>query len=100
MAERRNERRRRVLQGVKISFSDDFCCSEGVLKNVSEGGAQVLLNDGVAVPDRFKIINEMEGYEVECTATWRKGQTIGVKFTGPKHQIKGKSRQITAYSGM
>ena len=97
MTERRSDRRRRVLQGIKLSYSNDFCLSEGVLKNVSEAGAQILLNEGAVVPDRFKIINEMEGYEVECEAVWRKGPAIGVRFTQPKVEIKAKSRQITEF---
>ncbi len=93
-ANRRASERRRVLKGIKISFGNEFCAVEGVVRNLSETGAMIEIRDGFIVPDKITIHNELDGYKINCEIVRRKGNVIGVQFTGPRQPIETTRAQI------
>ena len=77
-----------MLKRAKYSFSNEFCTSECVIRNISESGAFMDFADGLLVPDTFKLHNEMDGYKIDCEVVRRVGQSAGVRFVGPREPIK------------
>lgn len=68
-----------AIQG-KI-MSPDLAHSFGcVIKNVSEGGALVAIENGAEVPDRIYLWQEQTGTIIECQVRWRKPGLAGLKF--------------------
>ncbi len=68
-----------AIQG-KI-MSPDLAHSFGcVIKDVSEGGALVAIENGAEVPDRIYLWQEQTGTIIECQVRWRKPGLAGLKF--------------------
>ena len=88
------EARRRVLKGVTITFDSMNCAVQGAMKNSSETGALIDLNDGYLVPDNITVLNHLEGYKVDCKVIHRKGHQIGVKFAGVKQKVHSTKHQV------
>lgn len=86
--------RRRVLKGVKISFHGAFCAVEGVMKNISETGALIMLKDTIGIPDRITIYNDLEGYKIDAEVVRRRADQIGVRFTGYAEEIERSRAQV------
>ena len=93
-ANRRSADRRRVLKGIKVSFGQEFCAVEGVMRNLSETGALIELKDGFIVPDHITIHNELDGYKIDCKVARRQGNRIGVKFVGSRSPIEASRHQV------
>lgn len=68
-----------AIQG-KI-MSPDLAHSFGcVIKDVSEGGALVAIENGAEVPDRIYLWQKQTGTIIECQVRWRKPGLAGLKF--------------------
>lgn len=94
----RNAARQRVLQRITISYTNGQCSSGGVIKNISETGALIKVDDGIVVPDHFSIVNEFIGYDVECEVIRRQGLLVGVKFVSPVKEREAKRKQTVGFS--
>lgn len=95
----RRSQRRRILKGVKLSFGNEFCALEGVMRNVSDTGALIKLKDGFLVPDEVVIHNELDGYKVVAEVVRRASDTIGVRFIGERVAIEAKKHQVVTMMG-
>lgn len=83
-----------MLKRAKYSFSQKFCASECVIKNLSETGALLEFPDGMLVPDRFKLHNELDGYDIDCEIVRRVGNAAGVRFVGERTPAKRIRHQV------
>lgn len=92
--EQRKEYRRRVLKRAKLSFNGGFSSVECVVRNVTEDGAFIEFSDGVIVPEKFRLHNELDGFDVDCEIVRRRGNSAGVKFSGEKEIYDAKRFQI------
>lgn len=86
--------RRRVLKGVRISFQNEYCAVEGIMKNVSDTGALIELKDGYLIPDTITIFDELAGYKIDAAVVRRHVNRIGVMFVGAKQPIEKKRAQV------
>ena len=75
----RSERRRRTLKSGLILFNDGFASFECVVRNQSEDGFKVELENSFLVPN--DIVFSLSGGEcVPATVVWRKAKSLGVKL--------------------
>jgi hypothetical protein len=70
--------RRKVFKTGKIYFgkSSEVC----TVREMSATGASIELADPAHVPDRFRLVLEMESASRSCAAIWRKDRQIGIRF--------------------
>jgi hypothetical protein len=80
--ENRRARRQRVLKGgtiiTGISNSEVGC----TLRNQNEGGAELKTGIEARVPDHFLLYVPVDGVAYRCQVRWRRGDRVGVQFTG------------------
>ncbi len=79
--ERRHSNRQRALKGASIVFKHGGSTLICVVRNLSDGGARLGVEDGLNVPETFTLQFE-DGRAVECTVVWRLAKLVGVKFAG------------------
>ena len=54
-----------------------------IMRDVSEGGALLLVDHPQWLPSRFRLKIEADGTEVECEVVRRIEDAVGVRFLGP-----------------
>jgi hypothetical protein len=64
MDENRTRLRRRVLKAGKILFAHGTCTLDCTIKNISEHGAMLQIDNSVSVPDEFQLYEPTDYY---CT---------------------------------
>lgn len=84
MEERRTERRTRVLlqAGIRLPGGERIACS---IRDLSEGGARLHLDQAAQVPDRFEIIIDADGRQFDCAVRHRLGMSLNVQFLSAKN---------------
>jgi hypothetical protein len=90
----RNADRRRLLKGVKISYNAGASQFAAVLKNMSDKGGFVEVSEGVIIPEQFTLINDLDGYRVECQVRRRKSHSAGFEFIGEPENFKPMRSQV------
>jgi len=80
MDERRATPRQRRLNGAKIIFDDDASVIDCVVRDVSSGGAQLLVATPIRIPDLFELRISQNGTRHRSKVAWRSKDRIGVKF--------------------
>ncbi|MCW5692294.1 MAG: PilZ domain-containing protein [Pseudolabrys sp.] len=77
--ERRQTRRHKTFKGGLILYgvAPAVPC---VIRNLSEIGACLELDDASPVPDQFAVLIKPEDIKRNCQAIWRSGKRIGVQF--------------------
>jgi hypothetical protein len=80
--ERASDRYEVVIEG-KIMSPDLADCLGCVIRNVSDGGALVAIDEGVDVPDRIYLWQQETGTTIACEVRWRKPGHVGLKFADP-----------------
>jgi hypothetical protein len=79
--ERRRVPRRRTKMTVAAAWDEPPQVVRGVMKDFSELGARILLDDGSQdPPDQFDLIQISAGILYESRVVWRADQFIGVAF--------------------
>ncbi|HEX4892301.1 MAG TPA: response regulator [Hyphomicrobiaceae bacterium] len=78
--EQRRITRKRVLKGGVIAFSARHATIPCVVRDISEKGARLQVQNGAGVPDTFELIVELDGIEAHCAIVWRKPSEVGVEF--------------------
>lgn len=88
-AERRRTRREAVSRLVTIEPSPNVPGHEGLVTNLSKGGARLFVQD-LALPDTFAIVFTDTHERRECRTIWRIGPEMGVEFlaTPPKPRVR------------
>jgi PilZ domain len=79
MTEKRRFPRLRTLKGGLILFglAPAIDC---VIRNLSEAGAQLVVQTPVGIPDEFTLLIKPELTKRACRVVWRKADKIGVRF--------------------
>jgi hypothetical protein len=80
MSEARRAQRRRVLKAGTIAFAGGGAITCAV-RNLSETGAALEVENPVGIPAQFTLVLEMESHSRPCEIVWRKVNRIGVRFT-------------------
>src|SRR4051812_35185507 len=79
-AERRSAQRHRVLKKGRIVLNTGFSTLDCMVRNLSDGGAKLLVNSVVGVPDRFELSIDHGGRQ-PCRVAWRQLNELGVAFS-------------------
>jgi hypothetical protein len=78
-ADHRAAQRHRTLLGAKILFNSGHSVFDCLIRNLSDTGARLHLEDALAVPENFTL-TVVDGRSFPCTVVWRKVGMIGVHF--------------------
>jgi len=82
----RNEQRHRTLKPALIVFNEGRSTIECMIRNLSEGGAQLKVESLIGIPDEF-LLKLKEGAPARARVAWKRGTTIGIRFVDPiSHQ--------------
>ena len=79
---RRAQRQRRLKQG-KIIFPDHKRVFDCLVQDWSETGAKLRMSNTLEMPNQFELVLKSENLIVAAEVRWRRGENIGVRFTGP-----------------
>ncbi len=71
--------RLKAFLGAKIIFNDGRSSFDGLVKELSEGGAMIRTESAMAVPESFTL-ELSDGRRFECDIRWRRINAIGVEF--------------------
>jgi hypothetical protein len=80
--ETRGSRRRRVLKRATILGSGTASEIGCVVRNVSDGGAEIVVSPDVPVPERFLLYVPTDGIAYRAELRWRRGDRAGLSFSG------------------
>lgn len=80
---RRSEPRRRVARSATISAHDAPSPVPCVVLDISRGGARLDVHHSANIPQRFRLVIDLEGTERTCEVVWRRENSVGVKFIDP-----------------
>jgi Tfp pilus assembly protein FimT len=73
--------RQRVLKACVIAYSGRHITIAAAVRDVSDTGARLRVENALAIPDTFELLLDLDGLEADCEVTWRKDREIGVRFT-------------------
>jgi hypothetical protein len=79
-AERRPNRRQRVLLSGLVAFAHGAHCFNCTIRNLNSVGARVSIPKRHAVPSKFFLINLHGQVAYECILIWTNGVEAGVAF--------------------
>ncbi|MEP2979154.1 MAG: PilZ domain-containing protein [Lentilitoribacter sp.] len=65
-----------------------------ILRNISETGALLQIEDINGLPRQFTVGVELGSYEVAANWIWRKDVRLGVQFQGPHERLKTTRMQV------
>jgi hypothetical protein len=78
--ERRTTPRSRVFFGGEILIDADLRPVECHVKNVSNGGANVVVQSGDLLPDQFDLIIRKTNQRHRAVVTWSNGRQVGIAY--------------------
>jgi len=79
----RKTQRRRTLIGAKILFNEGSSVLDCVVKDLSEGGARLVMDGAIAVPANFDLHLSDGRVFRSCRIAWRQVSSLGVAFSHP-----------------
>ena len=79
----RTVRRQRVLKDGKIVTQNLQSVIDCAVRDISESGARLQCNHQSAVPSEFALLLPSQNTMRDARAVWRRGDLIGIAFTGP-----------------
>lgn len=82
LVERRNTRRTRSFKGAVLRFNNGYSALSAVVKNLSEGGAMLVMGDTTGVPSEAVMEINGEGRPRPVHLIWREPERLGVRFDG------------------
>jgi len=83
MEERRAERRQRCLKKGKIVFNDRNSLIDCRIRDMTPGGARLLVENTLFIPTHFTFIDTLSRIERVARLVWRTDREIGVAFAPP-----------------
>jgi hypothetical protein len=78
--ERRDGRRQKVLKHGVISFDRNKIVYDCVVRNESETGATLFLNQADELPEEFNILILPSSRKCRARIRWRSSERVGVSF--------------------
>ena len=85
MDENRTRLRRRVLKAGKIMFARGTCTVDCTIKNISEHGAMLQVENSVSLPDEFQLYEPTGLLLHEVRVVRRASRLIGVAITATRN---------------
>ncbi|MDJ0931785.1 PilZ domain-containing protein [Breoghania sp.] len=85
---RRHPRKPTRLRMGKIADLDDRFVSECVIRDLSPGGARLVLSAKISLPAIIVLFDELEDTIVPTTVRWRCGNETGINFDVPPAKLK------------
>lgn len=82
MTEQRKHERQLTLKTGNIHVAPAGHERDCAIVDISEGGACVLVENEVDIPDAFDLTFHHDGLTRACKVVWRNGHKIGVSFDG------------------
>lgn len=79
-SEKRTSQRRRVLKGGNIYFNRGYGAYSCTVKNLSDGGAMVLMEDSSGLPGEFDFVITGEDKTRKASISWRANGRAGIVF--------------------
>ena len=79
--ERRITQRRRIIKTGVIAYSGKHMTLPCVVRDLSDTGARLQVQDVRQIPDLFELLIELDGFHAECSVAWRENTQVGVSFT-------------------
>lgn len=76
---RRRQRRNRTYKAGKIVFNEGFSTIDCVIKDLSETGAKIRLENAVLIPATFDLVLS-DNRTWNCRVRWRRMTECGVEF--------------------
>ena len=83
--ENRTRLRRRVLKAGKILFAHGTCTLDCTIKNISEHGAMLQIENAVSVPDEFQLYKPTGLLLHEVRVIRRASRLVGVAITATRN---------------
>ena len=80
MTERRQTARLRSLLGAKACYNQRQVTLDCVVRNISEGGALIVVSDAVILPADFELEIARRQCSYQAHIRWRSGTRVGVSF--------------------
>lgn len=78
--DKRHDQRRRTFKGGKILFNQDRSVIDCTVKNLSEGGAALLVESTIGIPAEFNLLISPDHVLKACKVVWKTDTQIGVSF--------------------
>ena len=75
--------RHRVLKAGLVCYNDRHVTVPCTVRDMSDGGARISVAGSVGIPDTFELYVELDASWAGCEVTWRRGETVGVRYTTP-----------------
>lgn len=76
--DRRDEKRRRVLRGARLTFNKGYGAFECMVRNQSDKGARLSFGETSAVPSTFDLEISGDGVRRSAHVRWRTQTELGV----------------------
>jgi PilZ domain len=83
MSERRRSPRQPRLNGAKIICNGKLPLIDCIVRDVSRGGAQLIVASPVGIPDLFELRMNRNGARHWSKVAWRSKDRIGLTFIDP-----------------
>ena len=74
--------RQKVLKAAKIISIDNKTVLDCTVRNLSDTGAQLVIEKNVSVPDEFQFFLANGDTVRDAVLAWHRGDRVGVKFKG------------------
>ena len=92
--ERRASPRMRAFKEGKIAYHDEFCTANCIIKDISESGVKVVLENMPLSMDDMVLHIPLDGVKVTVRKAWSNGKVWGLSFTGSKEHSPIARRQV------
>jgi hypothetical protein len=80
--EARKTPRKRVILGGKVVYNEGSYTTDCRIRDVSGGGARIVLSPGIVIPTRVVLIDTRNATAYESEVVWMKAPDFGLKFLG------------------
>jgi hypothetical protein len=80
--EKRGTPRQRVLKAGKIITMDNTSVVDCTVRNMSDSGAQVIIEKSVRMPEEFQFFLANGDTVRDAVLAWHRGDRVGIKFKG------------------
>lgn len=78
--DQRDNRRNRTFLGGKIVTNFKGSVIDCLVRNKSETGCQVIVENQNGIPEEFELKIPTTGERYQCVIAWRRQEKIGLKF--------------------
>ena len=78
MSERRTANRQRTLKAGTIILNEGFSTIDCLVRNLSESGARLEVDNPLTLPDRFELT--LDGHSKACDVVWKSARHVGIRF--------------------